>query len=207
MKVVKVERSKHKKDRVLVFGAESELLRMTEAELLRFDIYPGRELTEAEVAAVSDAARHSELSARAARISAGRMISRRDLSSRLQRSGATPEEAETLAARMEELGAVDDAAYAGVVARHYAAMGYGRSRVEQELYRRGIPKELWGAALEELPPPDEAIRRFLQDKRRGDPSDRAVRKKLTDALLRRGFSWNEIRPALQELGEELPEEE
>ena len=30
-------------------------------------------------------------------------------------------------------------------------------------------------------------------------------KKLSDALLRRGFSWSDIRPALNRLGEEIDE--
>ena len=36
--------------------------------------------------------------------------------------------------------------------------------------------------------------------------DRAACKRLSDALLRRGFSWQDIRPALSRLGEELPED-
>jgi regulatory protein len=107
---------------------------------------------------------------------------------------------------MEELGAVNDGAYAGVIVRHYAAMGYGRGRVEQELYRRGIPRELWEDALRELPDSAEAINTFLRSKLQGRAPDRAERKRLSDALLRRGFGWNEIRPALNALGGEEIEE-
>ena len=206
MRIAKIEKSKHKQGRVLVFPEEGDLLRITEAELLPFGIYPGAELSDEQVAALLEAARRSETKLRAARISSSRMLSKKELTDRLRRKGADPAEAAEAAERMEELGTVNDAAYAGVVVRHYAAMGYGRGRVEQELYRRGIPKELWEKALEELPDSAGAIDAFLQSKLKGRRPDRAETKRLSDALLRRGFGWNEIRPALNRLGETEIEE-
>jgi regulatory protein len=140
------------------------------------------------------------------RMASSRMLSKKELTDRLRRKGADPDEAAEAAERMEELGAVNDSAYAGVVVRHYAAMGYGRGRVEQELYRRGIPKELWEDALRELPDSADAIDAFLRSKLKGRQPDRAELKRLSDALLRRGYSWNEIRPALNRLGETEIEE-
>ena len=205
MRIAKIEKSKHKQERVLVYSEEGDLLRITQAELLPFGIYPGAELSEEQVTELKEAARRSETQLRAARMSSSRMLSKKELTERLRRKGAEPDEAAAAAARMEELGAVNDGAYAGVVVRHYAAMGYGRGRVEQELYRRGIPRELWEDALGELPDSTAAIEAFLQSKLKGRRPDRAEAKRLSDALLRRGFSWNEIRPALNRLGEEIEE--
>lgn len=206
MRIAKVEKSKHKQERVLVYTEEGDILRITQAELLPFGICPGAELSEEQTEALKAAARRSETDLRAARMASGRMLSKKELTDRLRRRGAEPDEAAAAAERMEELGAVDDAAYAGVIVRHYAAMGCGRGRVEQELYRRGIPRELWDAALAELPDSGEAIDAFLRDKLKGRLPDRAERKRLSDALLRRGFGWNEIRPALNRLGGEEIEE-
>ena len=91
---------------------------------------------------------------------------------------------------------MDDAAYAGVIARHYAAMGYGPGRVRQELQRRGVPRDLWEDALAQLPDPEEAIDKFLAAKLRGKTPDRATLQRLSAALQRRGFQWQDIRPAL-----------
>ena len=49
--------------------------------------------------------------------------------------------------------------YAGVIVRHYGAMGYGPGRVKQELHRRGVPRELWDEALAQLPPAADAVRK------------------------------------------------
>ena len=201
MRIVKIEKSKHKRQRVLVYLEEGDLLRVTESELAQFGLYSGMDLTAELVVQLQEAARRSETKLRAAHMSSSRMLSKKELTDRLRRKGAEPEEAAAAAERMEELGAVNDAVYAGVVVRHYAAMGYGRGRVEQELFRRGIPRELWEEALTELPEASDAIRRFLRSKLKGRVPDRAETKKLSDALLRRGFSWSEIRPVLNELGE------
>ena len=52
----------------------------------------------------------------------------------------------------------------------------------------------------------EAIDAFLRGKLKGRTPDRAERKRLSDALLRRGYSWNDIRLALNRLGGEEIEE-
>ena len=57
-----------------------------------------------------------------------------------------------------------------------------------------------------LPEGEEAIERFIRSKCKGKPLDRETQRKLAAALQRRGFSWQEIRPVLNRLGEEMAEE-
>ena len=89
-----------------------------------------------------------------------RDYSARELTRKLLEKGY--EEAETAAAveRLMELGFVDDARYAPLLVRHYAAKGYGAQRVKQELHKRGIPRELWDAAMEEMPQQDDTVDRL-----------------------------------------------
>ena len=162
-------------------------------------------LMEETLAALEAAARRSDTKRRGASMAAGRMLSKKELTSRLTKKGAAPEDAADTADWLEELGAVDDAAYAGVIARHYGAMGYGPGRVRQELHRRGVPRELWEQALEQLPPRQEAMREFLRSRRRGRPLTPVDSRRLAAALQRRGFAWQDIRPALNELGQEIDE--
>ena len=53
---------------------------------------------------------------------------------------------------------------------------------------------------------EKAARRRVRKRSQAGAPDRAACKRLSDALLRRGFSWQDIRPALSRLGEELPED-
>ena len=136
---------------------------------------------------------------RAAAILAARPLSRAELTKRLREKGATEEDAEAAADYMETLGALDDPAYAGMVVRHYTASGYGAARLREELRRRGVPRELWDDALAEAPPAEETIARVIASKARGRGAER---KKLSAMLLRRGFSWEEVRAALESLDAE-----
>ena len=178
---------------------------MTEQELLVFGLRPGLELPEQLLAQVEQSAKRSEMKARGARLTGSRMLSKKQVMEHLTRKGGDRELAEDTAQWLEELGAVDESAYAAAIARHYAAMGYGPGRVRQELQKRGVSRELWDDALSQLPDSADAIDRFLQKKLSGRTPDRATLKKLSDALLRRGFSWSDIRPALNRLGEEIDE--
>lgn len=205
MKIEKIEKSKHKRERVLVFFEGGNLLRITDAELLRFGLFIGMDLSDELVVQLRQAAAHSETKLRAAHMASSRMLSKKELRQRLEKKGASAEDAAEAAERMEELGAVNDAAYAGVIVRHYGGMGYGAMRVKQELQRRGVPKELWDEALLQLPNPQQAIERFIQSKCKGAAPDKIQMKKLSDALLRRGFSWNDIRPVLNHMGEDIEE--
>ena len=205
MRIDRIEKSKHKQERVLVFLEGGDLLRITGAELLRFGLYKGMDLPPALVVELQAAAQKSELKQTAARMASGQMLSKKEVQRRLIKKGATEQEAEETADWLESLGAVDDAGYAGVIVRHYGAMGYGAGRVRQELHRRGVPKELWDTALEQLPPPEEAIRKFLAGKLRGRGMTPEDSRRLAAALQRRGFVWQEIRPVLNEWGQEIEE--
>ena len=205
MRIDRIEKSKHKQERVLVFLEGGDLLRITGAELLRFGLYKGMDLPPALVVELQAAAQKSELKQTAARMASGQMLSKKEVQRRLIKKGATEQEAEETADWLESLGAVDDAGYAGVIDRHGRAMRYGAGRGRQELHRRGVPKELWDAALEQLPPPEEAIRKFLTGRLRGRGMTPEDSRRLAAALQRRGFAWQEIRPVLNEWGQEIEE--
>ena len=201
-RIERIQPSLHKKDRVLVYLTGGRLLRITPEELLRFDLRPGMDLAEDVLEELRRAAARSLTRQQAAEMAGRRMLSQKELSDRLVKKGTDPQEAQETARWLADLGAVDDAAYAGVIVRHYAAMGYGPGRVRQELQHRGVPRELWDDALPRMPDPEEAIDRFLTAKLRGKTPDRATLQRLSAALQRRGFSWQDIRPALARLDRE-----
>ena len=208
MRIERIEKSKHKQERVLVFLEGGDLLRITGAELLRFGLYKGMDLPPALVIELQAAAQQSQLKQTAARMASGRMLSKKEVQRRLTKKGATEEQAADTADWLETLGAVDDEGYAGVIVRHYGAMGYGPGRVKQELHRRGGPRELWDEALEGAADPSAAIEEFLRKKWRGTlPDDPRELKKASDALARRGYSWSDIVEGLRRYGAEAESDE
>ena len=142
---------------------------------------------------------------RAMAIIARRMVSHRELVDKLVQKGETRDEAEHIADWMLEVGLLNDQEYAAEIVRHYSTRGYGKRRVEQELQRRGIDREHWAVALEELPPEnDEVIDQFIQSKLRGQIPDRREEKRVADALARRGYDWDEINAGMRRHKEHLP---
>ena len=105
--------------------------------------------------------------------------------------------------RMKELGFLNDAAYAAQVVRYYSAKGYGERKLRDELYCRGVPRELWEDALNQAQDSSTAIDAFLTKKLGGRTPDRQELKKLSDALARRGYHWSEINEALGRCGAEV----
>ena len=134
-----------------------------------------------------------------------RDYSRAELLKKLVEKGEDETEAAEAVERLVELGFVDDARYAPIIVRHYAAKGYGPQRVRQELQRRGIPKDLWDEAMEQMPQQDDTIDRLLRSKLKSDAPDRAELKKATDFLLRKGYGWDEIRSAVARYTSEIEE--
>lgn len=178
-------------------------LRVGLNQIADFSLFAGRELAPEELEALREAAALQRTKERALRIIGQRAMSEGELYQRLTEKGETEQNAAAAVAWLVGLHLLSDEDYAALLVRHYAAKGYGRRRVEQELYRRQVPKALWEAALAELPEPGDSLDRQLQSRLRGaDPGDRKALKRATDALLRRGYGWEEIREAVERYREE-----
>lgn len=192
-------------ERFLARFDNGEELRTTLAVVTELSLYSGRTLTEDELSAVRDASARSRCRQRALRIIGARAMSVKELTDRLKEKGESPENAEDAAQWLLDMRLLDDAQYAAMCVRHYAAKGYGPGKIRNELYRRGIARELWDEALEELPEQDDRIDALLRRKLKSDTPDRAELRKAADYLYRRGFGHDEIHAALarySELSEE-----
>ena len=192
-------------ERFLARFDNGEELRTTLAVVTELSLYSGRTLTEDELSAVRDASARSRCRQRALRIIGARAMSVKELTDRLKEKGESPENAEDAAQWLLDMRLLDDAQYAAMCVRHYAAKGYGPGKIRNELYLRGIARELWDEALEELPEQGDRIDALLRRKLKSDTPDRAELRKAADYLYRRGFGRDEIHAALarySELSEE-----
>ena len=206
MRIKEVKLSQRKKGRFLVILEDGDILRITEEELLRFGLRSGEELGEETLEALRSSAKTSQVKAQASGMIGRRALSKSELQRRLIRGGAAEADAQAAADWLEDIGAVDDPAYAAAVVRDYGRRGYGPARIREELRRRGVPRELWEVALEELPDSEDILDDLIRKRCRGDLSDPREVKRLSDGLLRRGFSWSQVKEALSRYTE-LPTED
>lgn len=195
-KILRLEASKHVKGRVLVFFQDAELMKLTQDEVLLHGLYAGKELSPSEYSALTEAGKWVSAKTTAARICSSKLLSRGELLQKLRDKGEDPACCERAADWLEELGVLDDSRYAIAVARHYSARGYGRRKLENEFFRRKIPREHWSKALEETDDPSETIDRLIRQKLRSETPDPKELGRVQNFLLRRGFSWEQVREGL-----------
>ncbi|MEM6325827.1 MAG: RecX family transcriptional regulator [Bacteroidota bacterium] len=114
-------------------------------------------------------------------------------------------------AQMERYGYLDDAAYASAFVRGRAASrGHGPQRLRADLIKKGVSREAIDRALDELDTDDlaDSARRLALQRWRALASEtdpRKRKKKTTDFLLRRGFSFDQVREAIEAVADDEEE--
>lgn len=228
MKIEKLEPSKHKEGRWLVWLEDASIVRVGEGDVVSLGLYTGKELSDGEGEALAAAGARSRLMERAVGLLSLRPMSRKELLDKLcapprpkqgkypydklddapgpellqEQREAVREQAEAVADRLAGLGLLNDEEYARTVVRHYAAKGYGPRKIRDELYRRGVPRPFWDDAMEEREADEGQVDKLARQKLRGAEPTRENLKKVSDYLARRGYGWEEISAALERLREE-----
>lgn len=118
-----------------------------------------------------------------------------------------PEEIEETMAFLEEYHYIDDREYVRKYIRTYSSHKSIR-RICAELEQKGVDRELIHAGIQDLPVDEETqIIKWLRKKgyEPGEPLEWAQYRRLTAALGRRGYSFDIIRKATEQMYEEVPE--
>lgn len=182
--------------RVTVCFDDGSEIKSTLGVVTDMRLFSGKELDEEDIKELKSSSLLSMARDRCIEMLSRRRMSRKELIDKLLRKGESEETAEYCADWLEDKGFLDDESYAAAVARHYANKGYGAGRVRSELYRRGVEKDLWDEAVENMPASDEKLDKLISSKLK-DPKDRDQVRKVSASLYRRGYSWDEIRSALR----------
>ena len=180
---------------VVVFddGSTVKLLPAVAAEQ---GLFPGKELTAAELAALEAANSAASAKQRAVRIISAAAVSKGDLEQRLTQKGENPADARNAVRWLEELNLLDDAETARQIVSRGVSRGYGAERIKQMLYAKRIPRQYWEEALAGVPDMTDALTDFLRKRLGETPDEKAIRS-AAQAAIRRGYSWTEVREALE----------
>lgn len=149
---------------------------------------------------------------RALNLLAFRARSARDLQRRLEQKGVTRERAERVIAKLRDLGLVDDADFARQLTRSKLSAGTSRRRVHQELFKRGVSREVADAAVEQVTEDeglddDASIERVARKKWRtlAELDTVTRRRRLYGFLARRGFDADDVSRMVRLLETEGPD--
>ena len=204
MVIEELKPSKRVRDRWLAVLEDGSVLRVSRNQIADFALYAGRELSDEEADRLTQAIENENFRSHALRMMMDTTRSRKELVRALEKMDCPPEKAREIADWLEELGYLNDGQYAAEVTAFYTRKGYGKRKIRDELYRRGVPRELWDEALAQIEEENNAsaIDAFLEKKLKGSHDPKDV-KRASDALTRRGFAWPEISDALRRYGMEV----
>lgn len=135
---------------------------------------------------------------------AARARSRREIEEKLLHAGYRPATVEMVLYKLEKENLLNDGDFARQWVESRAANRIGRTRIAQELRRKGVSTEEAEAALNAIDDDDQladAVSLTEHAYRRAAP-DEDVRKtasRLAGMLARRGYSWDIAREAIQQV--------
>lgn len=163
----------------------------------RFDV--GREIDDDELKDIIDKSNERRAKEKALWLISYRSHSKKELFDKLKRS-FDEESAQKAVDRMEELGLINDEEFARLYARKLVnGKKMSVKAAEFELYRKGIDKITAEQVLGELKyDPQTQIIEFITKKYK-NIQDEKIKRRAVAALQRKGYSWEEIRQAIESL--------
>ncbi len=163
----------------------------------RFDI--GREIDDDELKEIIEKSSERRAKEKALWLISYRSHSKKELFDKLKRS-FDEASAQKAVDRMEELGLINDEEFAKLYARKLVnGKKMSVKAAEYELYRKGIDKITAEQVLSELEyDPQTQIIEFITKKYK-NIQDEKIKRRAVAALQRKGYSWEEIRQAIEAL--------
>lgn len=135
---------------------------------------------------------------RAAKLLARQSYTRQGLYQKLLKDGFPAQPVIEAIDRMNEMGALDDEAYGRNLIQKCTRKGYGPIRIEAELYRSGIDREMRQSMIEELPNELDMVLAYLDNVcTPEDLEDEKYYQNLSRKLSRRGYRWSVINEGMR----------
>jgi regulatory protein len=122
--------------------------------------------------------------------------SERELQDKLRSRGGEAADVAQVLSDLRDIGLLDDRKFAQSFLSYRADKAWGRRRYRQELMARGVAAEIVDEVLAEALPPAEGPDAKLQALVDREVGRGREAQKIVASLVRRGFSYGEVRDAL-----------
>ena len=213
MKILKVTKDKHVKERFYVKVEGLESFPVSAETVARYGLNAGAELDRSRLDSMLDEDEKKRAMLASLNLLGYSQRSRRELAGRLKLKSFTQKAVDHALERLTELGYINDTAFAKNLLGIRRSQGKGDELIKYELKRKGIPGEIITETIHanRLSPQLEAdsilpLMKKKLSQMRGVPAEAAARR-LAGFLARRGFSLETARTVLKMLRAETPDEE
>lgn len=163
----------------------------------------GQEISEEEYAELEETVNIRRAYNCAVSLLSRRDHSKKELLRKLKEKGYY-KGAEAAVEKLVQSGYVDDERFCRLYASELVRLkGYGKKRIEQELYRKGVDRDIIYNVLEEISFDSDTLSDIIKRKYLSKMSDEKGRQKVFNALMRLGYTYGEIRDAIKNIDEEI----
>ena len=204
---MKLSYKKGKQDKIHISVDGEYSFTVDETYFLSMGIWNGKEVDEEELEEIKQTVSIRRAYNYAVNLLSRRDHSERELMTKLSQKGYSGG-AEEAIRKLRDSGYVSDERFARLYVRELQTFKkYGKRRIEQELYRKGVDREIISQVLEETDFDESELVSLIERKYGRYLSDEKGVAKTINGLLRMGYSYGEIRSALKEINENLDTDE
>ena len=204
---MKLTYKKGKQDKIHISVDGEYSFTVDEAYFLSMGIYNGKEVDSDELEEIKQTVNIRRAYNYAVSLLSRRDHSERELMTKLSQKGYTDGALEAIR-KLRDGGYVSDERFARLYIRELQTFKkYGKRRIEQELYRKGIDREIIREVLEETDFDEDGLVSLVERKYGRYLDDEKGVAKTINGLLRMGYSYGEIRNALSRIKENLQTED
>lgn len=198
MKISAIKQQQKRKDRYSVYAEGTYIFSLSESELLSSGLKTGQELTDAELAKLKDQATLDKAYDRALNLISHRPRSEWELSEYLKRKGLNQDASKYVLDKLRKRGYIDDLDFAQRwVHTRRLLKSTSKRRLAQELRQKHIAVSIIDQVLADDETDEREVLRDLIERKRKYPKYQD-NLKLMQYLSRQGFSYEDIRTALNE---------
>ena len=204
---MKLTYKKGKQDKIHISVDGEYNFTVDETYFLSMGIWNGKDVDEDELEEIKQIVSVRRAYNYAVNLLSHRDHSERELMTKLTQKGYS-DGAEEALRKLRDGGYISDERFARLYVRELQTFKkYGKRRIEQELYRKGVDREIISAVLDETDFDESDLVSLIERKYGRYLSDEKGIAKTINGLLRMGYSYGEIRNALREINENIESDE
>lgn len=203
--VTKIETQKKNPRRKSIYLNHKFAFGLDEETLFKHGLRVGDRLTDEKIESILQTERKRKAKEIALNFLSYRSRSEKEISDKLKKKGYSPENIEGVISDLKRVNLLNDYEFAcGWIKDRLKNRPRGLALLRQELFKKGIEKEIIEKALDEFYPKEDEVKiasdLIKRRKKRYEGLDKKLaRKRMSDFLLRRGFSYEVVKEILGEI--------
>ena len=206
MLITDIKEGKKNKNRVNIYADDEFLCALYIETALKYGIKKGIEISKEQVVSMMMEDEQKYAFDLALKYVSYKMRSEKEVRDKLKKSEVSDESSEYAIEKMTELGYINDKEYAEIYVQELS-QSFGKAVIEQKLYMKGISKDITRELLNGMQQYELALswaERLLKKYKNEDKSKR--KQKVFRSMMTRGFSFDDIKNAIAEAGEQEDED-